>query len=113
MKYYNKVTEYFGKSLMLVNYLEIQSAFMEKKVLLIKKNSKEDDSYEDFALVLAKIRNNCEKVKEKLSRLAFQLSEGDEDITKLLDDVYLNQKRLEEIQTEMTNKNSVSGQTPQ
>jgi hypothetical protein len=105
MKDYNIVTEYFGKSLMLVNFLESQSALFEEKITLIKNSSYEKNIYEDFLSTLRQIKNNCKKVKDKLSVLAFDLSAGDETLTEILDDVYLHQKQLMEIVTEMTNKN--------
>jgi len=105
MKDYDKVTEYFEKSLMLVNYVETQSALLEQKVMLIKNSSDENNIYENFFSVLTSIKDNCEKIKNKLSVLAHDLSSGDEAITELLDDVFLNRKQLEDIEAEISRKN--------
>lgn len=104
MKDYSQAAEYFGKSLMLVNYLESQSALFAEKVTMIRNSSDEKNIYKDFSLTLMQIKNNCKKIKDKLSLFAFDLSAGNEALTEILDDVYLDQKRFEEIKAEMNNK---------
>lgn len=105
MNNYNIVSECFGKALKLVQFLEIQSTVLEEKVIHIKNISNENNIYEDFFTTLTQIKKHCKSLKYKLSVLAFDLSSEDDSFTEILDKVYLDQNRLNEIERELFNKN--------
>lgn len=80
---------------------------LEEKVMMIRNSYDEKNIYEDLLLTLRDIKNNCKKVKEKLSALAFDLSARGEAMTEISDEVYLNQKRLTDITIDLSNKKNL------
>lgn len=98
------ISSYFENSLKLINFMGVQSEELEKKVKEARMLSGDENIYKDFMKILKGIKNNTKFVQERLSVLAFDLSSGDEEMTAILDKVYLQQKHLNEIYKEVNNK---------
>jgi hypothetical protein len=85
--------QFFESMLNLLNFLDNQTMVIEDLLKDFNNEEMEKEVRDKFLRNLARIKKYSEFVKECMSKLAFLIAGENDDLQKVLDDIYLNQDK--------------------
>lgn len=81
----------------MINLIENKTKQLEEKITSIKEMAETKSFYDDSIKILLCLKDKNEQLKKEISSLAFQITERDENIIEILDNVFLDQKKIDNL----------------